>query len=77
VFLLLRGALSIGRAASDGGPVTVHPGEFFAAPRSIRHHTSAADETWIALIEIVSIAHTGSEAMPLTRSLAEQLAPID
>ena len=29
LFLVLRGALRIGRAPADGGDVLVHPGEFF------------------------------------------------
>jgi mannose-6-phosphate isomerase-like protein (cupin superfamily) len=73
MFFVLRGALTIGRAPEDGGPVTVLPGEFFVVPRGIRHNTSAVDETWIALIETVTTEHTGDEETPLTRSIAEQL----
>jgi quercetin dioxygenase-like cupin family protein len=74
MFLVLRGVLTIGRSAEDGGPVTLHPGEFFVVPRGIRHNTSAAEETWIVLIETVTTQHTGEEHTPLTRSIAEQLA---
>jgi quercetin dioxygenase-like cupin family protein len=73
MFLVLRGALTIGRAESDGGPVTLQPGEFFVVPRGMRHNTAAAEETWIALIETVSTEHTGGELTPLTRSIEEQL----
>jgi mannose-6-phosphate isomerase-like protein (cupin superfamily) len=73
MFLVLRGQLTIGRAAADGGPVTLHPGEFFVVPRGIRHNTSATEETWIALIETVTTQHTGAEVTPMTRSIAEQL----
>lgn len=73
LFLVLRGALTIGRAVEDGGSVTLVPGEFFVVPRGIRHNTSAATETWIALVETVTTQHTGSEHTPLTRSIAEQL----
>jgi quercetin dioxygenase-like cupin family protein len=73
MFFVLRGLLRIGRAEEDGGPVSVRPGEFFVVPRGIRHNTSAAEETWIALIETVTTLHTGSEITPLTRSIAEQL----
>ena len=76
MFLVLRGALTIGRSDPDGSPVTLHPGQFFVVPRGIRHNTSASEETWIALIEAVSTGHTGDEQTPLTRSIAEQLAPI-
>jgi quercetin dioxygenase-like cupin family protein len=73
MFLVLRGLLCIGRAEADGGPVSVRPGEFFVVPRGIRHNTSAAEETWIALIETTTTLHTGSEYTALTRSIAEQL----
>jgi quercetin dioxygenase-like cupin family protein len=73
LFLVLRGALTIGRAASDGGNITLQPGEFFIVPRGVRHNTSAAEETWIALIETITTQHTGDEQTPLTRSIAEQL----
>jgi mannose-6-phosphate isomerase-like protein (cupin superfamily) len=74
MFLVLRGELQIGRAPADGGPVVVRPGEFFVVPHGVRHNTSAAEETWIALIETVTTEHTGGEQTPLTRSIAEQLA---
>lgn len=73
LFLVLKGALTIGRSAQDGGPVTLQPGEVFIVPRGVRHNTSAAEETWLALIETVSTQHTGDEQTPMTRSLAEQL----
>ena len=73
MFLVLRGVLCIGRAEADGGPVSLHPGEFFVVPRGIRHNTSATEETWIALIETTTTLHTGSEQTGFTRSIADQL----
>ena len=73
LFLVLRGALTIGRAEFDGGPVTLQAGEVFVVPRGVRHNTSAVEETWIALIETVTTKHTGEEQTSMTRSLAEQL----
>lgn len=73
MFLVLRGELHIGRSEADGGTVILRPGEFFVVPRGVRHNTSAAEETWIALIETVSTQHTGEELTPMTRSIAEQL----
>ena len=73
MFLVLRGHLRIGRAEADGGPVSVLPGQFFIVPRGTRHNTSAAEETWIALIETTTTLHSGNEQTPLTRSIAEQL----
>lgn len=73
MFFVLRGELRIGRAPADGGDVLVRPGEFFVVPRGVRHNTSAAEETWLGLIETVTTAHTGDEQTSVTRSLAEQL----
>ena len=73
LFLVLAGALTIGRDQADGGPVTLGPGEAFLVPHGLRHNTSAVEETLIALFEPVSTAHTGDESTPLTRSLAEQM----
>ncbi len=77
LFLVLKGALTIGREADDGGPVTLRPGEVFVVPKGVRHNTSAAEETWIALVETVTTLHSGSEKTELTRSLDEQLRPVD
>ena len=73
LFLVLSGALTIGRVEADGGPVTLYPGEVFVVPRGLRHNTSAQVETLIALIETVTTRHTGNEQTPLTRTIAEQL----
>ena len=74
MFLVLRGALRIGRSEADGGDVLVRPGEFFVVPRGVRHNTSAAEETWLALIETISAEHFGGEQTPMTRSVEEQFA---
>jgi quercetin dioxygenase-like cupin family protein len=76
LFLVLKGALTIGRSEADGGPLTLHAGEIFVVPRGLRHNTSAAEETWIALIETVTTQHTGDEQTALTRSLEEQRRPL-
>ena len=76
MFLVLRGELTIGQSAQDGGDVTLGSGEFFVVPRGVRHNTSATDETWIALIETVTTQHTGAEITPMTRSIAEQFGAI-
>ncbi len=73
LFLVLRGALTIGRAEEDGGAVTLRPGEVFVVPRGVRHNTSAEEETWLALVETVTTQHTGAEQTPMTRSVEEQL----
>ncbi len=73
LFLVLRGALTIGRDEAEGGAVTLLAGQAFVVPRGVRHNTSASEETWIALVETVTTRHTGSEETPMTRSIAEQL----
>ncbi len=73
LFLVLKGALTIGRSLEDGGPVTLQVGEAFVVPRGVRHNTSAEEETLIALFETVTTEHTGSEQTPMTRTIAEQL----
>ncbi len=73
MFLVLRGALRIGRVAQDGGDVVVGAGEFFVVRKGVRHNTSAIEETWLVLIESVSTRHTGEEQTPMTRSIEEQL----
>jgi mannose-6-phosphate isomerase-like protein (cupin superfamily) len=73
LFLVLKGELTIGRAEVDGGPVRLGPGQVFVVPRGVRHNTSAAVETWIALVETVTTKHTGDEQTAMTRSIEEQL----
>ncbi len=73
LFLVLRGTLRIGRAAEDGGPITLHAGEAFTVARGVRHNTSAEGETLIALLEPATTEHTGEERTAMTRSIAEQL----
>jgi mannose-6-phosphate isomerase-like protein (cupin superfamily) len=73
MFLVLRGALTIGRAEADGGPVTLQPGEFFVVPAGLHHNTSAAIETWIVLIETTTTLHSGTTIFPETRSILSQL----
>ncbi len=77
LFLVLKGALTIGRSAEDGGPVTLRPGEAFVVPKGVRHNTSAEEETWIALVETVTTRHSGAEESGLTRSVADQLRPLE
>ncbi len=76
LFLVLKGALRIGRSAEDGGPVTLKPGEVFIVPRGMRHNTSAAEETWLALFEPVTTAHAGDAETTMGRSLDDQLRPL-
>ncbi len=71
-FLVLRGRLTI--ALEGDRSVTIGPGEFYVVPRGVRHCPSAAEETWIVLIEPIETAHTGDLVSARTRSIDEQLA---
>jgi mannose-6-phosphate isomerase-like protein (cupin superfamily) len=73
MFLVLRGRLRIGRAPEHGGPIDVSAGEFFVVRAGVPHDTSAAEETWLALIETTTTLNTGSELLPQTRSIEQQL----
>ncbi len=72
LFLVLRGELRISRSPADGGDVFLRPGEVFVVSKGVRHCTAATEETWIALFEPATTAHTGDETTPLTRSIQEQ-----
>ena len=71
-FLFCVGSFALARGEADGGAVLVRPGEFFVVPRGVRQNTSAAEETWVALVETVTTLHTGAEQTPITRSIADQ-----
>ncbi len=76
LFLVLQGALTIGRSEADGGPLTLQPGEVFIVPKGMRHNTSATEETWIALVETITTQHAGNEPTAMARSLEDQLRPV-
>ena len=46
-------------------------------PKGVRHNPSAADECLVMLIERKSTQHSGDTITERTRSLAEQLRPVD
>ena len=75
MFFVVRGCLRIGLPGCERDFVNVRAGEFFIVPRGVRHNTSAAEETWIMLIEPVTTQHTGDERTAMTRSIEEQLMP--
>ena len=71
LFLVLEGRLEID--FEDRPPVVVGPGMISVVPRGTRHRPRSRDGCLMALIEPATTAHTGAEATPLTRSLADQL----
>ncbi len=73
LFYVLSGSLTIEMEARS---VVLREGEAFVVPKGIRHNPVAEQECHVLLIERKSTLHTGSEITAKTRSLAEQLRPI-
>lgn len=74
LFLVLSGHL---RIEMEHGAVELRQGELFVVPKGVRHNPVADDECQVMLIERKSTLHTGDVTTDRTRSLAEQLRPID
>ena len=73
LFYVLKGSLTI---EMEERSVVLREGEVFVVPKGVRHNPIAADECHLMLIERKSTLHTGSEVTASTRSLAEQLRPV-
>jgi len=74
MFLVLKGRL---RIEMEKDSVELDEGELFVVPKGIRHNPVAAEECHLLLVERKSTLHTGHVVTDKTRSLAEQLRPID
>lgn len=74
LFFILKGRL---RIEMDQGCVELREGELFVVPKGIRHNPVAEQECHILLIERKSTLHTGNVVTEKTRSIAEQLRPVD
>ena len=72
--MVLRGHLHI---AMDDRSIDLRDGEVFVVPKGVRHNPSAAEECLVMLIERKSTQHSGDTINARTRSIAEQLRPID
>jgi len=73
LFLVLKGRL---RIEMEAGDVELGPGELFVVPKGVRHNPVADQECHLMLIERKSTKHTGDVVTEKTRSLAEQLRPV-
>jgi mannose-6-phosphate isomerase-like protein (cupin superfamily) len=73
-FMVLKGHL---RIELDEGTVELREGESFVVTKGIRHNPVADSECHILLIERKSTLHTGSTVTEKTRSIAEQLRPLE
>lgn len=74
LFYILDGVL---RIEMEDRSVELRTGEAFVVPKGVRHHPVAEHECLLMLIERKSTLHTGSAVIDQTRSLAEQLRPVD
>ena len=74
LFLVLKGQL---RIEMEHESVQLNEGEMFVVPKGVRHNPVADEECHILLIERKSTLHTGNIVTEKTRSLAEQLRPVE
>jgi mannose-6-phosphate isomerase-like protein (cupin superfamily) len=74
LFYILKGSLTIEMADRI---VVLQQGDMYVVPKGVRHNPIAEQECHIMLIERKSTLHTGTEVTDKTRSLVEQLSPVD
>lgn len=74
LFLILKGRL---RIELEDRAVHLSEGEMFVVPKGVRHNPVADEECHIMLIERKSTLHTGDLITDKTRSLADQLRPVE
>ncbi len=74
LFFILKGNL---RIEMEDGAVELSEGEMFTVPKGVRHNPVAEHECHIMLIERKSTLHTGNVSTEKTRSLTEQLRPLN
>ncbi len=74
LFYVLKGRL---RIEMEARTVELGEGELFVVPKGVRHNPVADEECHLLLIERKSTRHTGDEVTDKTRSLAEQLRPLE
>lgn len=74
LFFILKGSLTI---EMEDRTVVLNAGDVFVVPKGVRHNPIAEQECHLMLIERKSTKHTGDVITDQTRSMAEQLRPID
>lgn len=74
LFLILRGHL---RIEMEDSAVDLDEGEFYVVPKGVRHNPVAENECHVLLIEKKSTLHTGDTVSERTRTLEEQLRPLE
>jgi len=71
------GTLTFTEVATALSEVELDEGEMYVVPKGVRHNPVAEHECLIMLIERKSTLHSGNAVNANTRSLAEQLRPLD
>jgi len=74
LFFILKGRL---RIEMESGSATLDEGEMFVVPKGVQHNPVAEQECLIMLIERKTTLHSGNVVNENTRSLADQLRPVD
>lgn len=75
LFLVLQGRLRLDFEGGDA--VVLEPGTFHVVPKGVLHRPVAEDECLLLLFERKSTRHTGDTVTAHTRSIEDQLRPID
>lgn len=73
-FLILKGHLSI---EMDDRTVELDEGDLFVVKKGVRHNPVAREECHLLLIERSTTQHTGDVVTDKTRSIEDQLRPLD
>ena len=74
LFFILKGKLCI---ELESGSVELKEGDAYVVPKGVRHNPVAEEECHIMLIERKTTLHTGGEMTDRSRTIQEQLRPID
>ncbi|HPF36879.1 cupin domain-containing protein [bacterium] len=74
LFYILKGSLTM---EMEDRTVELREGDVFVVPKGVRHNPVAAEECHVMLIERKSTQHTGDEVVEGTRSVEEQLRPLE
>jgi mannose-6-phosphate isomerase-like protein (cupin superfamily) len=74
LFFVLAGRLRIELEATS---VELGEGDAYVVPRGVRHHPVAEHECLVMLVEKQTTLHTGDEVTEHTRSVEDQLRPLE
>lgn len=74
LFFVLKGGL---RLEFEDGAVELGEGDLYVVPKGVLHHPVASEETLLLLFERKSTLHTGDTVTDKTRTIEEQLRPLD